>query len=520
MTQEITRIALVAVFSGVAFGQPADAPARFEIADVHVGGGGRFMTMIPPRAGRYEFHDASIADLISIAYGYEPGKVVGGPSWLEIRRFDVIAKAPAGTKQEAEPGDALKEMLQALLADRFKLVLHKDMRPLPGYALTRGKKPLMQAADGLGDTGCRLLPETDRYFRYACRNIGMDDFAAGLTRMRGSTLPGASPVVNKTGLDGRWNFDVKWSQLEGVTTADAIDQQLGLKLEPQQVPTPVMVVDSVNEQPTANPPGVAEALPIAPQPAAYESAVFKPTDPDSPAPKSFTSQPGGRSVVHTAPLSELIILAFKPPTGAAPVDLVTGVPDWAQTERFDITAKAPSGYADTGMMLRSLLEERVKLKWHTEERPVSAYTLLAPKPKMKKADPASRSHCVSSTAPAGSPPGSTFLSCQNTTMAQLALHLQIQYRGPGQSWPILDATGIEGGWDFTLIFNKRGPVGAANSTGEPPPSGASGPTLSDPSGDITIIEAVEKQLGLKMELRKRPMPVIVIDHVERKPSDN
>jgi uncharacterized protein (TIGR03435 family) len=197
------------------------------------------------------------------------------------------------------------------------------------------------------------------------------------------------------------------------------------------------------------------------------------------------------------------------------------VPDWAQTERFDITAKAPSGYGENAtMMLRSLLEDRVKLKWHTEDRAVSAYTLIAAKPKMKKADPASRSHCLSSTAPAGSPPGSTFLTCQNTTMPQLALQLQIQYRGPGQSWPILDSTGLEGGWDFTLLFNKRGPVGAANSTGEPAPSGTNATATSDPSGDITIVEAVEKQLGLKMELHKRPMPVIVIDHVERKPTDN
>lgn len=80
MTQKFNSIALVAVFSCMAFGQSADVPAKFEIADVHVGGGGRFMTTIPPRACRYEFHDASIVDLISIAYGYEPGKVVGGPS--------------------------------------------------------------------------------------------------------------------------------------------------------------------------------------------------------------------------------------------------------------------------------------------------------------------------------------------------------------------------------------------------------------------------------------------------------
>ncbi len=66
-------------------------------------------------------------DLIRIAYGVDASKIVGGPSWLELDRFDVAGKAP-----ESIPPETIKLMLQALLADRFKLALHKDTRPLPG----------------------------------------------------------------------------------------------------------------------------------------------------------------------------------------------------------------------------------------------------------------------------------------------------------------------------------------------------------------------------------------------------
>ena len=98
-------------------------------------------------------------------------------------------------------------------------------------------------------------------------------------------------------------------------------------------------------------------------------------------------------------------------------------------------------------MMRALLVDRFKMTYHTEERPASAYSLVAAKPKMKKADPDSRTFCKNSNAPPGAPPGSRVLTCQNITMAQFADRLQ--NLGPGMNWPILDATGIEAGWDFT-----------------------------------------------------------------------
>jgi len=90
------------------------------------------------------------------------------------------------------------------------------------------------------------------------------------------------------------------------------------------------------------------------------------------------------------------------------------------------------------------------------------------------------------------------------------------------AWPpVLDATGLDGGWDFTLQYVQN-PVNqnAGGRGGEAGPSASDALAASDPGGGLTVTEAVEKQLGLKLELRKRTMPVTVIDHPEQKPTEN
>jgi uncharacterized protein (TIGR03435 family) len=177
-------------------------------------------------------------------------------------------------------------------------------------------------------------------------------------------------------------------------------------------------------------------------------------------------------------------------------------------------------YETLGPMIRALLTDRFKMTYHTEDRLVSAYSLVSEKPKMKKADPASRTFCKFSSAPAGSPPGSRLLTCQNITMTQFADRLQNMTQE--LSWPIPDATGIEGGWDFTLMFSQNAMMTTMGGGrgGDSSPAAGGVPSASDPTGGLTIFEAVEKQLGLKLEKQKRSMPVIVIDHLEQKPTEN
>jgi len=224
-------------------------------------------------------------------------------------------------------------------------------------------------------------------------------------------------------------------------------------------------------------------------------------------------------------LRTLVLQAFR--TGSLPMfnnDAVVGTPAFADAEKYDVTATSSNSLEgsalDLGPMIRSLLEERFKMKWHTEERPVNAYTLLVAKPKMKKADPASRSHCIRANGPAGSPPGTQTLTCQNIAMDDFAD--QLMGAALELNWPVKNSTALEGGWDFALTYG-RGP--APVMAGAPPAGGGEGKAApvaeaSDPSGSLTIFEAVEKQLGLKLEMQKRPEQVVVIDHLEEKPTEN
>jgi len=321
----------MSIIATLAFGQNPKTAPSFQIADVHVSPrvserrwldmrGGIF------RAGRYEIRDASMLDLVTTAYGVDGDTVVGGPAWLEFDHFDVIAKAPPATSPET-----IKRMLRALLADRFKLAVHKDTRPIQGFVLSVGKgTPKLKPADGSGESGCQPQPPPPRspgsipVNAVSCRNVTMDEFASMLRQMvqeSGLTSGQAAsyltgPVLNSTGLKGAWDFDLKWNDkralplagADGVTIFDAVDKQLGLKLEPGKVPMPVLVVDRVNEKPTANSPEVTTALPPAP-PVEFEVASVRPSKPGA---EEDVGQflPGGRYEAHSVPLFFMLTQAW------------------------------------------------------------------------------------------------------------------------------------------------------------------------------------------------------------------
>jgi uncharacterized protein (TIGR03435 family) len=558
MTRAFAFMFLAALLSMAAFSQstgasPAGAPPAFEVADVHASADAAnpFPYMKGPfvRGGRYEVRSATMADLIATAYGVTADKVVSGPSWLEMDRFDAIAKIPADSTPETR-----EAMLQALLADRFNLVVHKDTRPLPAYALTAGKHPALKKADGSGETGCKFTrPTPDRpaggpapmpTFLYSCRNMTMAAFAEGLRNMAAAFLYiGDNLVADQTGLEGSWDFDFKYTQrgrsaaaaADTVTIFDALDKQLGLKLEPAQVPMAVIVVDNVNRKPTGNLPGVTERLQVAPAPTEFDVAAVKPTDPDYRG-MNFQIQPGGRVNLQGVTLKFLIDQAWN-----LTDDMLVGAPKWMDTDRFDIVAKASSAVFATGpssgpsmdididavfLMVRALLADRFKLATHMEDRPVPAYTLVAVKPKMKRADPSSRTLFKEGPAtldakdPRNANPAlARLVTCQNMTMAQFAEKLQSIAPGYIHS-PVLDATGIDGAWDFTLSFSPAGMAQGGGGRGGDagPPSGAA-VEASEPGTGLTLLEAVEKQLGLKLVMQKRSIPVLVIDHVEQKPDN-
>ena len=310
-----------------------------------------------------------------------------------------------------------------------------------------------------------------------------------------------------------------------------LESQLGLRLETIQAPSQVIVVERVNRVPTPNPPGVTESLkPKAPP--EFEVAEIKPTDPVAPRRFGFQFPPGGRGgriTISGWPLSALIQQAWE-----LPPDKIVGAPKWLDADRFDIVAKLPTD-ADTGApvittpefvwpMLRALLADRFKLVTHFEEQPATAYRLVAVKPKLAKGDTEQRTKCSEGPGADGKDPRkntpalSRLVTCRNITMAQFALLLQNVGYGYFAN-PVVDATRLEGIWDLTLSFSPLQVMQSGGRGGKAPGEVGTVDEASVPNGALSIFEAVEK-LGLKLEIEKRPVQVLVIDHVEQKPTDN
>ena len=271
-----------------------------------------------------------------------------------------------------------------------------------------------------------------------------------------------------------------------------------------KVPAPVIVVDSVNQKPSPNASDVVAKLP--PLPTEFEVADIKPSLPETK--ENVQMQPGGRINATGISLKDLVKFAWNLDDD----DMLSG-PKWMADERFDIVAKATYGDQtddDTlELMLRALLVDRFKLKTHFEDQPVTIYALLAPKPKMKTADPANRSSCKNAGA-AGGANSALFrnFACQNATMTLLTDRLNVI--APGYiDHPVIDLTGLTGAYDFSFSFSG---VAAFQARG----AGDN----NDPNGAVSLFEALDRQLGLKLETQKHPMPVLVIDHMEQKPTDN
>jgi len=508
-----------------------DARPAFDLADVHSSAKvtNPYMRGGVLRGGRYDVRTASLLELISAAYGVDSIKIQGGPSWLDTERFDIVAKAPAKT-----PPETVKLMLQSLLADRFQLKIRNENKEMPVFVLTAGKsKPKMKQSDGSGSRGCQGNPGDPQpgkvpYNVVACHNRTMVQLAQDLRDMAGGYL--TNPVVDQTGLQGAWDFDLKWTsrgQLvragdDGITIFDAVEKQLGLKLETKKASVPVLVIESIHQTPTANAPGVGATLPP-PPPAEFELATIRPSQPNATNTRARLEH--GRVDAENVPLKAIIQYAWD----LSGDELMADLPKFADSVRYDITAKAPppapgteTDEEDLRLMLRALLQDRFNLKSHREERTVDGYVLSNPgKPKLQKADPSNRTGCKEGPGADGKDPRianpilNRLISCQNMTMAQFVEQLPNIANGYAHV-SVLDTTGLTDAYDFSVSFSGIGLL--RNGLGQSGGSNANG--ASDPSGAISLPDAINRQLGLKMELKKRPMQVLVIDHLDEKPTAN
>lgn len=168
------------------------------------------------------------------------------PDWLASRNFDINAKA-SGEVTERE----LRQMLQALLKDRFELKIHLAQKDLQAYVLlpAKGGLKLCPSHDG-GVFGVDVSHFPDRT-RIVCRHCTIDNVAEALVEQVNV------PVIDRSGIPGEYSFTLQWSPNQnandtGPSIFAALNEQLGMRLELHRVPISILVVDSIRRTPTEN----------------------------------------------------------------------------------------------------------------------------------------------------------------------------------------------------------------------------------------------------------------------------
>jgi uncharacterized protein (TIGR03435 family) len=190
-------------------------------------------------------------------------------------------------------------------------------------------------------------------------------------------------------------------------------------------------------------------------------------------------------------------------------DYLKGGPAWMDSDRFDVVAKAPEGTPVPTMrlMLQKLLEDRFHLVVHREEKVLKVYSMTIAKggAKLKEAQ-GGNAVC----APSIGDDNVYHRDCRNMTMAELVEQLPAYAPRFFEGRPVVDATNLQGAWDFRLDWTplSGGLAGLQAAPGQEFDSGT------------TIFATMEKRLGLKLEQREQPMMIIVIDRIDHFPTEN
>jgi bla regulator protein blaR1 len=265
------------------FGQTSTPSLTFEVASIKPSAkyDGRTLIQIQPGGG-LRTSGATLTFLLTLAYDVRPFQISGGPGWIGSERFDIFAN-PERCAASGNPADDLRNMtdsqrktaqeqmrprLQALLADRFQLVIHRETKEGAVYALVAGKNGAkLKPADGKEDSGFRGLRIGTGQLTGSAASLEM--LVTALSNQLGR------PGVDRTGLKGNFDFKLEWTPDAAQTTvpgggppspgADippapdpsgpslftAIQEQLGLRLESQKGPVETIVIDRV-ERPSEN----------------------------------------------------------------------------------------------------------------------------------------------------------------------------------------------------------------------------------------------------------------------------
>ena len=239
--------AAILLAAGAAASALGVQPPAFEVASVRPNRSGEHPRTYPRlQNGTFSAEIASLKTLIVIAYGLIELRI-DGPKWLDTEKYDITAKAPEGV-----PDSQIMPLLQSLLKDGFHLESHFETKEMAAYDMVVSKG------------GAKLTPFDPAHPPETPRNYGQAVMlGTGTTGDIADALARAAerPVVDKTGMDGRFGWTLNYTPFSangnsaGAAAPDlfaAIEQQLGLKLEPKKESLRTLVVDRVDRVPTEN----------------------------------------------------------------------------------------------------------------------------------------------------------------------------------------------------------------------------------------------------------------------------
>jgi uncharacterized protein (TIGR03435 family) len=248
---------------------PGQPPPTFEVASIKKNtSGSQSSSNRALPGGRVTVTNNTLRNMLRNFNRIQPYQLVGGPDWMSTDRWDIVAKAEGDP-----PPELMMEMMKTLLAERFKLVMHRETREMPVYALVAIKTGSLGPQLHRSTTDCvavsadararGVVPVVPRGGPLCGTNMTTGRMATSSTTMADlarnlSTVAGRI-VVERTGLAGNFDLELSWSgdaaegnavnpppaANDGPSLFTAIQEQLGLKLDPQRGPVDVIVIDSV-----------------------------------------------------------------------------------------------------------------------------------------------------------------------------------------------------------------------------------------------------------------------------------
>jgi bla regulator protein BlaR1 len=509
-------------------------------------------------SSRMVFHSAeftaaniTLLELMGTIYGVEDAQIVGAPSWFKSEKFDMDAKWDKSvfealqTLSQDQLARERRRMLQEFLADRFKLAVHRETEHLPVYDLLiapdgpklQEAKPADTYANGFRDPDGRARGGTLHIERGQLTGQAVP--VALLVRQLSGEISrelGGSILVDKTGLTGNYDFTLRWIPEEsqpsifrgtqrgqqGIDSTSstesaraslftALQQQLGLKLELQNGPGEILVIDHVEKPAAPEAQGAYARAPV------FQVASIKPSESVDGGIGWFSPD---QYTATGATLQTLLREAY-----GVQDNQISGAPDWLNSEKYAIEAKMDKSVADEfvklgpdqrdlerNRMLQALFAVRFKLSLHRETRDLPAYALVIAKngPKLQEARPGDtypngikdiygKGHGDVMSIRRGQ------LTGQGVSIGDLVQMLSQLQLGR----IVLDKTGLKAKYDFTLQWTpdtNHGPTGSRQRADNTPPPESSGPS---------IFTTIQEQLGLKLESQTTPVEMLMIDHAER-----